>query len=67
MGGQVTVQTYGPMEEPSWTWTPDAPIFVGLAGALTQTRPTSGFVLEIATALSATMIFIDPKPPIVLA
>lgn len=62
----ATVQVFGPMFEPSWNWTP-GPIYVGANGALTQTRPTSGWLQQIAIADSPTLIFIAPQPPIALA
>lgn len=65
-GDTARVQVYGPMREPSWTWTPGLPIFVGSAGALTQTVPTSGWLQQIAVADSTTQIFIDPQPVFVL-
>jgi hypothetical protein len=66
-GATAFVQTYGPMIEPSWTWTPNAAIYVGANGALTQTAPSSGFLQQIAVADSATRIFIDPQPAIALS
>lgn len=65
-GEIALIQTYGPMLEPSWTWTPNQPIYCGTNGTLTQTVPTSGWLQQIATADTATLIFIDPKPVIVL-
>jgi hypothetical protein len=65
-GATLNAQVYGRMYEPSWAWTPDLPIYVGANGALTQTRPTSGWLQRLAIADSATLIFIDPQPPIVL-
>lgn len=62
----TTIQTAGPMTEPSWAWTPDAPVFCGPAGTLTQTPPTSGFSLVLGIALSAIQIHIGQKMPIAL-
>lgn len=61
-GGTARIQVYGPLVEPSWTWTPGGPIYVGTSGALTQTVPTSGWLQQIAVADTATQIFIDPQP-----
>ena len=66
-GAAVSVQVSGPMTEPSWTWTPDAPVFCGLAGALTQTPPTAGFSLIVGVATGATTIAIGVKQPIALS
>jgi hypothetical protein len=46
------------MTELSWTWTPGEPIFLGNNGMLTQTPPSSGFAIELGTAISATSIWI---------
>ena len=65
-GDEATVRPYGIMDEPSWNWDVTIPIFLGVNGVLTQTPPTSGFLLIVAKALLPTEIFIDPKTPIVL-
>lgn len=66
-GDVARVQVFGPMREVSWSWTPGLPIYVGANGALTQTAPTSGWLQRIAVADTATQIFIDPQPIIVLS
>jgi hypothetical protein len=43
------------------------PIYVGGNGGLTQAIPTSGYIQQIATALSATKIFIDIKTLIIIS
>lgn len=47
------------MTEPSWTWTPLQTIFLGNNGLLTQTVPTTGFILSLGQALSSTVMYID--------
>jgi hypothetical protein len=64
-GGDIQVQMLGEMTEPSWAWTP-GPIFLGAAGALTQTVPGSGFLAQLAAATGATTVFIDRSPSIQL-
>jgi len=66
-GNDATVQTFGELTEPSWAWTPGQPVFLSTSGLLTQTAPSSGFVLVIGTAQTATKLFISIKPPIVKA
>lgn len=66
LGDTANLQRSGLMTEPSWTWTPDAPVFVGAAGVLTQTPP-SGTARRIAWAISATEINVDLFPIIQLA
>lgn len=57
-GNDVIVNTFGTFIEPSWTWTPGALLYLSLDGIITETPPTSGFVQQIAFAISATEIFI---------
>jgi hypothetical protein len=63
-GDDATIQTYGPLNEPSWNWAPGEPIYLGAAGQLTQTPPASGAVRQIAIAETATQVFIDLQPEI---
>lgn len=65
-GNSTTIQTYGPMTELSWSWTPRQPIYCGTNGALTQVVPTSGWLRQVALAETATKIFIDIQEPIQL-
>jgi hypothetical protein len=62
----VRVLSRGYMTNPSWSWTPEAPIFVGAYGVLTQAVP-SGVARRIAWAVSPTEINIDLFPPLQLA
>lgn len=68
-GSPVAVFMHGSLTEPSWSWTPDAPVFLG-AGALTQTPPTLGggfvFSQRLGFALSPTVVFMDIEAPILL-
>jgi len=67
LAATAVVQTYGPLSEVTWSWTPGLPIYYSTGGALTQTAPTSGAVQQIAIAETATKIFINPQPPIILS
>jgi hypothetical protein len=66
-GDPVSVVMVGELTEPSWSWTP-GPIFLGAAGALTQSVPTSPalFVAQIAAATSGTTVFVDRSPSIAI-
>ena len=66
LGAEATVQTGGEMTEPTWAWTLDAPIFLGVDGLLTQTPPASGFLLVVAFPVTATKIFIKLREPLAL-
>lgn len=65
-GDLAPIQTGGLMTEPSWTWTPDAPVFVGANGVLVQPSPITGFSLVVGVATSATQIHIGARTPLVL-
>ena len=71
IGASVTIATSGRVPEPSWSWTPDFPIYVAMSGALTQTPPTylSGvrWLQVIGFAVDATTMFVDINPPITLS
>jgi len=58
LGDPVQVNFTGEMTESSWSWAPGS-IYVGANGTLTQTRPTTGWVLNIATALEPTRVLIN--------
>ncbi len=62
-GETAQLQVFGPMRNPAWSWTPEQPVYLSTAGALTQTRPTSGFVQIIGWADTATIIFVNPREP----
>jgi hypothetical protein len=63
--GQLTeVQILGTQQEPSWSWNPGEPVFLGLNGTLTQVTPTSGQVIVVGVAQTPTKIFIERQPPI---
>lgn len=66
-GASATLQQFGEMTEPSWSWTPDQPVYLGANGFLTQTMPvatSAKFSLIIGVAQTATKLFISPMPPI---
>jgi hypothetical protein len=66
-GSTIDLQNSGRMEEPTWNWTPEQPIFCGITGNLTQTPPTTGFQCVVAMAESATSIIIKLSEPIIVA
>ena len=64
-GANTTIQLMDVMEESSWNWTPDLPIFLGDNGLLTQNEDATGiFILQIGVALTATKIYIDKQFPL---
>lgn len=65
-GDEVQVVTRGRIEESSWAWTPDGPLFFSGDGVLTQSVPTNVYSVRVGTALSATVIFVELGEPIIL-
>lgn len=64
--GPVFVQTYGEIEEPSWNWAVNQPIYLGTSGALTQVAPAAGFILILGHAITPTRMFVSKQQPIQL-
>jgi hypothetical protein len=71
VGNAVTCVVFGFVEEPTWSWTPDLPIYLGPNGALTQTVPTlaagNRFSLQLGVPSSPTQILWDPQIPVTLS
>lgn len=63
LGATALVQIDGPLEFNGWNWTPELPIYLGNSGVLTQTLPTSGYLIQVAVADTPTRIFIDVQIP----
>lgn len=67
-GAPAAVQRLSVMEHLGWTWTPGAPVYLGLAGALVQTpAPGSVFLKPIGLALTAQRLMLAIQPAVVLA
>jgi hypothetical protein len=65
-GSAVQVQSFGELVEPTWNWV-EGPVYLGNSGQLTQTVPTSGFLVLIGTATAPTVLRIQLGAPISLA
>lgn len=65
-GSAGLAQTYGPVENNTWNWELEKPIFLAEDGELTQIPPSSGFSLVVAYPITATRAFIDIGFPIML-
>jgi len=69
-GATAEMLAYGPLTEPSWTWTPGGALFLGSDGLLTQEPPTAPgalFSAQVGVATTATSIFVDRQPSIILS
>jgi hypothetical protein len=67
-GATATVQRNDVITHAGWAWTPGAPVFLGLAGALVQ-APAVGslFIKPIGVALTAQRLMLSIQPAISLA
>lgn len=66
-GDPVKYRSFGEIEHSGWTFSPGSDIFIGAAGALTQTVPTgTAFSQRIAYAITATKLRVDIQEPITL-
>lgn len=57
------IQLFGEHNETSWSWA-DGPVYVGVAGLLTQSLDNLEFLQQIGIATSATQLIINPQPAI---
>ena len=64
-GQPLNIQRCGVLDDSGWNWQPGR-IWLGTAGALTQTPPTEGFDVLIGAATSATRITLNIQDPIEL-
>ena len=67
ISGDIGVQTGGPLEESSWDWILNVPIWLNDSGLMIQVPPTSGFSLIVGFPITFKEIFIDIREPIILA
>ena len=65
-GDLIEVRTAGLVENEDWAWTVGQRVYLGTNGSLTQTIPTSGFVLPLGTTVSAAEIDVRIGTPLVL-
>lgn len=65
-GQNIITVTNGEIENAQWSWTPSAPIYLGVDGTLTQTPPTTGFLQIIGNAETATKIKVNIQQAIKL-
>jgi len=49
-----------------WNWDTELPIFIGIAGALSQAVPASGYLRQVATPISATSLYFEPQEAVLL-
>lgn len=65
-GASVQVLREGSITEPSWSWSPGEPLFLGINGLITQTPGANAFDLPVGYAETATTAYITIGTPIEL-
>lgn len=65
-GNALSVIETGRIVDGAWNWTPAAELFVAAGGNLTETPPSSGVLQQVAVAINATSILVQPYVPITL-
>lgn len=66
LGEQVIIQREGEIEEGSWNWTSAQKIYLSTLGQITQTIPTTGAIVELGVAQSATKIILRVQKAVYL-
>lgn len=67
-GQSIDIVRAGIVEEPSWSWVADQPVYLGLDGVPTQTLPPGAlFGLVVGFPITPTKLFMSIKPPIVFS
>jgi hypothetical protein len=64
VGESVVAVFAGEIEEPSWNWNTNLPLFLGANGLLTQSCPATGLVRIMAWPITATKIMVSMREPI---
>lgn len=59
-GEIVQIRTAGQVSEPSWSWSTGR-VYLAPDGVLTQTIPTSGYLVRLGTALGPTTLVLAPE------
>ena len=68
-GADVEVVTAGELVEPSWSWTPGLPVFVGAGGVLTQDAPQDPgvFCRVIGVPSGVSSLVVGAQVPVFIA
>lgn len=63
-GNKTSVVVAGEITNVGWNLIPDSPVYLSTNGDITETIPTTGFLLKIGIALTTTSILVDIDLPI---
>lgn len=59
-GDDIDVRLGGPVVDLSWNWA-EGPVWLGSAGTLTQTPPTTGHLVVVGRSAGPTRLIVDPE------
>lgn len=54
----ASIYIAGTVTNPVWNWVP-GPVYVDASGTMTQTEPTTGYVVKMGVAIASTKVLID--------
>ena len=60
-GAAVTVRIQSTLVEPTWAWTVSDIVWLSTTGLLTQTVPTSGYLVQVGVPVGPTQLRIEPQ------
>lgn len=63
----IEIQLAGEINEPSWSWTPEEPVYLGESGLITQAPAMAHALLELGFALTSTSMVVRIQQPIFLS
>lgn len=65
-GNLITVQMFGVIEDPSFSFTASQPIFLNTSGGITETAPSASgeFISQLGESLGSGAIFVRPQEPV---
>ena len=66
IGGNVTCLTYGILEDPSFTFPLNEPLFLKANGVISNIEESTGFSTQVGHSLGTGAIFINIREPIEL-
>ncbi|HEY9696747.1 MAG TPA: hypothetical protein V6D10_05760 [Trichocoleus sp.] len=62
-GNRTSPLIQGRVSDSGWNWQPGQPIYLGIAGMMSQSAPAIGFILQVGTAKSPTEIDFEIQEP----
>lgn len=59
VGADVVIRRFGVAQDASWNWVPGLPLFVGVAGELTQSPPIYSSVRQVGVAITGQSVHVQ--------